>query len=110
MTTGVFFLMMRRPPRSTLFPYTTLFRSLVLPSNLTPGTYYIGAVADYNNQLVEGNETNNASSDARITLGNYNLNTLTATAGADTMVAFAGADTLDGGAGNDTLTADAGGA
>src|SRR6266446_7723084 len=27
----VFFLMIRRPPRSTLFPYTTLFRSL-LPS------------------------------------------------------------------------------
>src|SRR3712207_6846275 len=26
---GVFFLMMRRPPRSTLFPYTTLFRSSV---------------------------------------------------------------------------------
>src|SRR3712207_8123555 len=26
----VFFLMMRRPPRSTLFPYTTLFRSLPL--------------------------------------------------------------------------------
>src|SRR3712207_9533665 len=24
---AVFFLMMRRPPRSTLFPYTTLFRS-----------------------------------------------------------------------------------
>src|SRR5688572_26809438 len=24
--THVFFLMMRRPPRSTLFPYTTLFR------------------------------------------------------------------------------------
>src|SRR6266571_5468308 len=23
---GVFFLMIRRPPRSTLFPYTTLFR------------------------------------------------------------------------------------
>src|SRR2546421_3767833 len=27
MTTVVFFLMIRRPPRSTLFPYTTLFRS-----------------------------------------------------------------------------------
>src|SRR3712207_8983045 len=27
----VFFLMIRRPPRSTLFPYTTLFRSPVLP-------------------------------------------------------------------------------
>src|SRR3712207_8893232 len=26
----VFFLMIRRPPRSTLFPYTTLFRSLVI--------------------------------------------------------------------------------
>src|SRR5258708_37256121 len=25
-----FFLMIRRPPRSTLFPYTTLFRSLVI--------------------------------------------------------------------------------
>src|SRR3712207_8364973 len=26
-TDGFFFLMIRRPPRSTLFPYTTLFRS-----------------------------------------------------------------------------------
>src|SRR3712207_8076934 len=26
----LFFLMIRRPPRSTLFPYTTLFRSLTL--------------------------------------------------------------------------------
>src|SRR5258708_40308515 len=25
----VFFLMVRRPPRSTLYPYTTLFRSMV---------------------------------------------------------------------------------
>src|SRR5205823_15111601 len=30
-----FFLMIRRPPRSTLFPYTTLFRS-VLYGNLPP--------------------------------------------------------------------------
>ena len=30
---GVFFLMIRRPPRSTLFPYTTLFRSKVLLGN-----------------------------------------------------------------------------
>src|SRR3712207_8040415 len=27
-----FFLMIRRPPRSTLFPYTPLFRSLVAPA------------------------------------------------------------------------------
>src|SRR3712207_8861277 len=26
----IFFLMIRRPPRSTLFPYTTLFRSLAV--------------------------------------------------------------------------------
>src|SRR5205823_15116867 len=36
-----FFLMIRRPPRSTLFPYTTLFRSDVLPR--TPGNnVYVG--------------------------------------------------------------------
>src|SRR5258708_27364526 len=28
--TDIFFLMIRRPPRSTLFPYTTLFRSIKL--------------------------------------------------------------------------------
>src|SRR2546422_3960237 len=27
-----FFLMIRRPPRSTLFPYTTLFRSIAYPT------------------------------------------------------------------------------
>src|SRR3712207_7540927 len=27
-----FFLMIRRPPRSTLFPYTTLFRSRIAPT------------------------------------------------------------------------------
>src|SRR5438132_5846859 len=29
-----FFLMIRRPPRSTLFPYTTLFRSISRPITL----------------------------------------------------------------------------
>src|SRR5258708_1737031 len=32
----LFFLMIRRPPRSTLFPYTTLFRS---PETVTWSTY-----------------------------------------------------------------------
>src|SRR2546426_11952832 len=34
-----FFLMIRRPPRSTLFPYTTLFRSLLQGARdlLSPG-------------------------------------------------------------------------
>src|ERR1039458_10572491 len=33
---GRFFLMIRRPPRSTLFPYTTLFRSHKLPAGFCP--------------------------------------------------------------------------
>src|SRR5438034_11500403 len=32
-----FFLMMRRPPRSTLFPYTTLFRSVDRRNGAAPG-------------------------------------------------------------------------
>src|SRR5229473_5870856 len=32
-----FFLMIRRPPRSTLFPYTTLFRSRRRPAGRGPG-------------------------------------------------------------------------
>src|SRR5258708_36060182 len=31
-----FFLMIRRPPRSTLFPYTTLFRSSILHMHTVP--------------------------------------------------------------------------
>src|SRR3712207_9489104 len=33
-----FFLMIRRPPRSTLFPYTTLFRSRSWPARCFPTT------------------------------------------------------------------------
>src|SRR5687768_18075610 len=38
----VFFLMIRRPPRSTLFPYTTLFRSITA----AVGVYFIGFASD----------------------------------------------------------------
>src|SRR2546423_9063624 len=40
--------MIRRPPRSTLFPYTTLFRSMAGPAGLEPGGTGIFA-----HQLVE---------------------------------------------------------
>src|SRR2546425_12545523 len=37
-----FFLMIRRPPRSTLFPYTTLFRSLRKePFGMTPDPAFL---------------------------------------------------------------------
>src|SRR3712207_7763784 len=39
-----FFLMIRRPPRSTLFPYTTLFRSLA--ATLNDGAYPDGLAYD----------------------------------------------------------------
>src|SRR3712207_8756454 len=42
-----FFLMIRRPPRSTLFPYTTLFRSLLcggVPSLLWPSNQLRGRI------------------------------------------------------------------
>src|SRR2546425_6540379 len=38
--------MIRRPPRSTLFPYTTLFRSLVGPSGAGKSTI-IGLIAAF---------------------------------------------------------------
>src|SRR3712207_7150405 len=41
----VFFLMIRRPPRSTLFPYTTLFRSDPLHRVVDAGVVVV-AVAD----------------------------------------------------------------
>src|SRR5205807_8396968 len=40
-----FFLMIRRPPRSTLFPYTTLFRSLNISSNATARTLTVSGNA-----------------------------------------------------------------
>src|SRR3712207_7785095 len=45
----VFFLMIRRPPRSTLFPYTTLFRSRQALDRLffSPKRYDLGRVGRY---------------------------------------------------------------
>src|SRR3712207_8981210 len=46
---SLFFLMIRRPPRSTLFPYTTLFRSL---RSVLAQLRALGAVADDEQALV----------------------------------------------------------
>src|SRR2546428_13263874 len=57
-----FFLMIRRPPRSTLFPYTTLFRSRFtnMPS-LTTWSFTLTAVAAPN--LVRGAVLSNKVND-----------------------------------------------
>src|SRR5258708_24667711 len=49
----VFFLMIRRPPRSTLFPYTTLFRSHVKREDAMA---YVAGYACYNDGSVRSEE------------------------------------------------------
>jgi hypothetical protein len=39
---------------------STLDTTVLIPNTLVPGTYYIGAIADYGNVVVESDETNNA--------------------------------------------------
>src|SRR5690606_41581170 len=46
----LFFLMIRRPPRSTLFPYTTLFRSL--PSAACPQKRILSSLLGLHTQLI----------------------------------------------------------
>ncbi len=41
---------------------------VALPGNLAPGTYYIGGIGDYNNQLSERDETNNTYNAVQITV------------------------------------------
>ena len=42
--------------------------SVTLPGNLAPGTYYIGGIANYNNQVSESNTTNNTYNVVQITV------------------------------------------
>src|SRR3712207_9588520 len=54
-----FFLMIRRPPRSTLFPYTTLFRSVqqhLVPVDLDDDAFDDVAVVEVLDRLVDGGE------------------------------------------------------
>src|SRR3712207_7349269 len=58
----VFFLMIRRPPRSTLFPYTTLFRSVPVGGLLVDPTTKVGEQdADFAEVLGGDDQQVNAS-------------------------------------------------
>src|SRR5229473_7020316 len=52
----IFFLMIRRPPRSTLFPYTTLFRSSERPQPHvdSEGETVLGVLREQPDQLPAG--------------------------------------------------------
>ncbi len=77
--------------------------SLALPTNLTPGTYYLGVLADESGAVGELSETNNDSATLPIILGNVGANSLSGTAAGDTLLGFDGNDTLSGGGGKDTM-------
>src|SRR5207342_463475 len=81
---------------------------IVFPTNLTPGTYYIGVLADQGGQVAEFSESNNASTSTPVILGNSGDNTLTGTSAANLMIAMGGDDSLNGGSGNDTMIGGAG--
>src|SRR6185436_20576234 len=81
---------------------------LTFPTFLTPGTYYLGAMADYGGGVLETDETNNASNVVAVIVGNDSNNTLTGTASNDTLFSLGGNDTLNGGIGADTMVGGAG--
>src|SRR6266536_5762090 len=60
-----FFLMIRRPPRSTLFPYTTLFRSLAEPRRSRSVRAVDGPALD---QLGERSEEHTSELQSRVDL------------------------------------------
>src|SRR2546429_4909032 len=52
-----FFLMIRRPPRSTLFPYTTLFRSVARKSGFAAAAEELGASPAYVSKRIDRKST-----------------------------------------------------
>src|SRR3712207_7050770 len=65
-----FFLMIRRPPRSTLFPYTTLFRSRGDVADVQPGTGQLGQldVAGHHGRLRHGGPARQAEPAGQLAL------------------------------------------
>jgi glucose/arabinose dehydrogenase len=93
-------------PTPALAPEASSGQSIVrlpslFPDNLAAGTYYIGAIADRNEQIMEARGTNNALPGTPILLGDSAANVITGTSGADIMFGRAGNDALSGGSGND---------
>src|SRR5437868_9848635 len=62
-----FFLMIRRPPRSTLFPYTTLFRSIYAEPGQNGRSVMVAETQDSIGQLVPPNQILYADADRKST-------------------------------------------
>src|SRR2546430_13704117 len=61
-----FFLMIRRPPRSTLFPYTTLFRSMVCPDQCDNSARKLSANSSATNCLRSEEHTSELQSQSNL--------------------------------------------
>jgi len=79
-----------------------------LPTNLTPGTYFLGVASDDLGQVTEFNENNDVSSPLQVILGNNSANTVIGTSTGNVMFAMGGDDSLNGGGGADTMVGGAG--
>ncbi|MCC7045073.1 MAG: calcium-binding protein, partial [Alphaproteobacteria bacterium] len=78
---------------------------LTLSSGLSPGTYWIGGIADHGNAVSESNEANNNWNAVQIAVTGPPVPlTLTGGTGSDTLVGGPAGDTLDGLGGADTMT------
>src|SRR3712207_7063215 len=65
--------MIRRPPRSTLFPYTTLFRSVASRTNITIKPSDIAPVNNYIGRSQYGSDPLLAASVCDVRIYNYAL-------------------------------------
>src|SRR3712207_8802482 len=61
--------MIRRPPRSTLFPYTTLFRSVEVAEEMGFTNFKVSLKASHVPEMVEANREFRKHSDAPLHLG-----------------------------------------
>src|ERR1044072_8132395 len=102
--------MMRRPPRSTLFPYTTLFRS---GAGIDTASYATSTAAVTGNLLTPASNAGDAAGDTYSGIENVTggtaIDNLTGGANANTLDGGAGNDIINGGDGNDILIGGAGG-
>jgi Ca2+-binding RTX toxin-like protein len=81
-----------------------------LPTNLSAGTHYLGAIADSTSTVAESNEKNNASVPIPVIVGNAGANSISGSnailfglAGNDTVTSNGGNNVMVGGTGNDKL-------
>src|SRR5205807_8931395 len=72
----LFFLMIRQPPRSTLFPYTTLFRSWLETNNLFNNLIQRNQSAAFSSGKVRPNHETNINIIARRTGKDVNSHTV----------------------------------